>query len=179
MLKQELSDRRKESVAQEHRQNFGKGKGKHPSSTSSLRDYPSKRSKVAQSWTHVFLCVSSRDATTAPRKVSEKQMLIEAGLWEKRISFKNIDCSADEYREQLHTEFPKLQDAGGYELMRCIPNSNKLENLGAHSMLSPRATHELVGRSKVYIRPIQKDLDLTPVTSDNLESASVITNMHN
>lgn len=163
-MKQELSERRKVAVAQEHSKNFTPyGKGKHPPPSSRL---PVKKRPKCQSWTHVFLCVPSRDASTAPRKVSERQVLIEAGLWEKRISFSNIDCSAEEYRDQLFTEFQKLRDAGGYELMRCVPNSNHLENLGAQAMVSPRSTHEFVGRPKVYIRPIQRDLDLTPVQLD-------------
>ena len=57
---------------------------------------------------------------------------------------------------------PTTEGCWGYELMKCIPNSNQLECLPSPAFLSPHATQEYVGRSKVYIRPIQKDLNLTP-----------------
>lgn len=45
----------------------------------------------------------------------------------------------------------------------CCPNSRNLECCAPSALQSPRATQERVGRSKVYIRPIQKDLDVTPI----------------
>ncbi len=87
-------------------------------------------------------------------------MLIEAGLGEKRITFQNVDCSTEEYRQQLLDEFPKLLDAGGFEMMRCSSNRRLLECLAPSAFQSPRATQDRVGPSKVYLRPIQKDLDV-------------------
>lgn len=163
-LKYRLTEKRKVSVSAEHRKNFAPyvGKGKQRARDHSSPPPPPKR----QHWTHKFLCVSSCDAKTAPRKGAERQLLIEAGLWDKSISFPNIDCTAEEYREQLLEAFPKLKHTGGYDLMKCVPNSNMLECLPPNVLLSPRNTQEYVGRSKVYIRPIQKDLDLTPVELD-------------
>lgn len=49
----------------------------------------------------------------------ERQALLEAGLGEKKISIGNIDCNAEEFREKLLEEFPKLKEGGGFELLRC------------------------------------------------------------
>ena len=165
-LKSRLAEKRKVTAAAEHRQNFapyvGKGKQRAHARPSGSNPPPPKR----QQWTHKFLCVPSCSAKTAPRKGSERQLLISAGLWEKSVTFPNMDCSPEEYRDQLLEAFPKLKDAGGYEFTRCIPNSNQLECLPPRALLSPRNTQECVGKSKVYIRPIQKDLSITPLEVD-------------
>ena len=96
------------------------------------------------------------------------QVLLEAGLGEKKISFPDIDCNAEAFRDKLLEEFPKLKGGGGFELMRCGANSRVLEPIVSAALKSPRATQERVGRSKVYIRPIQADLDTAPVESENL-----------
>lgn len=176
-IKHRFTEKRKVTISAEHRKNFApyEGKGKQRArSNSTSAPPPPKR----QQWTHRFLCVSSCEAKTAPRKGAERQLLMEAGLWDKSVSFPNIDCTPEEYREQLQETFPKLKDAGGYELMKCIPNSNHLECLPPSALMSPRNTQECVGRSKVYIRPVQKDLDLTPVQM-NLDGAfASVCNMH-
>lgn len=99
-------------------------------------------------------------------------MLLEAGLGEKKVSFANIDCAPEEYCEKLFLTFPKLREAGGFEMMRCCSNTRVLETIAPSALQSPCATPERIGRSKVYIRPIQKDLDTTPV----VDSGSSMTN---
>ena len=93
----------------------------------------------------------------------EREVLLDAGLGEKKITFPDMDCSAEEYRDQVLEAFPKLTEAGGYEMMCCIPNSRVLEPIAASALQSPRATHERVGRSRVYLRPYQKDLDTSSI----------------
>ena len=57
--------------------------------------------------------------------------------------------------------FPKLKEGGGYELLKCLPNSRSLEQLqvpnGGHS---PESLRRPVGRARIYIRPLQRDLPL-------------------
>ena len=137
------------------------GKGKQPA-----HDRPSAPPPKHQQWTHKFLCVPSCSTNTAPRKGSEWQLLISAGLWEKLVAFRTMDCPPGEYRDHLLETFSKLKDAGGFELMRYIPNSNQLECLPPLALHSPRNTQEYVGKSTVYIRPIQKDLNLSPLELD-------------
>ena len=98
----------------------------------------------------------------------EREQLLDAGLGEHKLTFNDLDCSAEEYKKVLIDNFPKLCDSGGYELMRCCPNSRLLECISASALQSPQSTQERVGRSKVYIRPI---LDVTPVENEeNFES---------
>jgi hypothetical protein len=164
----------KEEIAREHRQNFAtyaysSDKGKRPRFGKAPA---AKRYKHTNTpWTHHFVCLASCDKCKPPTSGWEREMLIEAGLGEKKIYFSNIDCSAEEYRDKLIDAFPKLREAGGFEMMRCSANARVLEHIAPSALQSPRSTHDRVGRSKVYIRPIQKDLDITPV-----ETASTLTN---
>lgn len=82
--------------------------------------------------------------------------------WERRIFFSQISIVVLMNTGKLCDAFPKLLESGGFELMRC-PNSRNLECCVPSALQSPQATQERVGRSKVYIRPIQKDLDVTPI----------------
>ena len=59
--------------------------------------------------------------------------------------------------------FPKLKDGGGYQLLKGIPNTRDLEVLSVAVHTSPSLLKQRVGNSRTYIRPIQKDLDLTPI----------------
>lgn len=52
-----------------------------------------------------------------------KEILVDAGLGEKKIDIPDIDCTATNFHTLLIEAFPKLVDAGGFELMRCIANS--------------------------------------------------------
>lgn len=99
--------------------------------------------------------------------------MLKAGLGEKKVSFANIDCNAEEFREKLLEEFPKLKEGGGFDLLRCNANSRVLEPIASVALQSPRATQECVGRSKVYIHPIQADLDMTAVKTEHLEPDTV------
>ena len=79
-----------------------------------------KRGKKRVSWTQKFICLASKDMRRVPGSIGEKEELIEAGLGEKSVFIPDVECSAQEFKETLITEFPKLADAGGFELMRCI-----------------------------------------------------------
>ena len=70
--------------------------------------------------------------------------------------------------------FPKLADGGGHELMRTKQNNNR--ELCVIPFLSGGYTAEylksIVGQAKVCIRPIQKDLSITPVNKESVFSVS-------
>ena len=136
------------TAAAEHCQTFAPyvGKGKQRAGDRQCAPPPKR-----QQWTHKFLCLPSCSTNTAPRKGRERQLLISAGLWEKLVKFPNMDCHPEEYRDHLLETFPKLKDAGGFELMRCIPNSKQLECLPPLALHSLRNTQECVGKSKAYI----------------------------
>ena len=48
-------------------------------------------------------------------------------------------------------------------MYRCIPNTRNLEKLSATTLSSPSMLKSRVDNAKTYIKPIQRDLDLTAV----------------
>lgn len=72
------------------------------------------------------------------------------------------DLTAQAFHNELTRSFPKLEDAGGFELMRCLPNSRQLEPISYSVAKSPRLLKKVIGNSRIYIRPIQKSLDTSP-----------------
>ena len=141
------------------------GTGKRTQSTSDqmrkLFPQMKKHCKKPSSWTHRFVCLAHHDQNIIPTTAWEKDVLISAGLGEKKIVFENADCDASVFKEVLLNSFPKLQDAGGYQLCKCKSNSRELEPLSAIVLSSPRALQGCSGNSRTYIRPLQSDLDLT------------------
>ena len=89
----------------------------------------------------------------------EKDELKEAGLGEQRVNT-GLRASAGQLHEKLLSVFPKLDGAGGYELLRCLPNSRSLAKLqtpqGGHT---PESLKRDVGQARIYIRPLQRDLN--------------------
>ncbi len=67
---------------------------------------------------------------------------------------------AEELDMELVSAFPKLADAGGYELLRVV------EDKGRSLELSPQQA--VVLQAKIYIRPIQRNLSTEQVVSTGL-----------
>ena len=63
----------------------------------------------------------------------------------------------------LYHHFSQLCNAGGFRLCKCKPNSRDLEELSKFAHSLPKALKQRVGNAKTYIRPLQKDLDLSVV----------------
>ena len=82
----------------------------------------------------------------------------------------NVDCEADEFREVLLNTFPKLSNAGGYQLCKCRHNTRVLEPLSSAALSSPRTLQGLGGNSRTYIQPLQIDLDLEKIDHDDAVS---------
>ena len=93
----------------------------------------------------------------------EKEELKEASLEEQRVNI-GLKASAGQLHEKLISVFPKLDGAGGYELLRCLPNSRSLAKLqppqGGHT---PESLKQDVGQARTYIRPLQRDLNLNTI----------------
>ena len=63
--------------------------------------------------------------------------------------------------------YPQLKNGGGYEFLKCIPNSRHLDSLAGLVMQSPMMLKQTVGSVRTYIRPLQRNLDTTPVRQVN------------
>ena len=124
--------------------------------------------KKCTAWSAKFVCLADTGAQHVPTTVTQKEVLVEAGLGEKKVDIPDIDCSASEFQQQLMNVFPKLKHAGGFELLRCISNSKMLELLSPSISTSPRLLRSVVGKSHIFIRPIQRDIDLDATVEGDL-----------
>jgi len=161
-----VRDARNSSVAAEHRSNFGKRR-----STAAPRCSAAKRGKEkVTSWTHKFFCLSETDDDVLPIK---KNHLVLAGLGEKSLTIPNIDCSPGDFQEFIMGEFPKLRAGGGIEFLKCLQSSRNLEVIPHSVSSSPRVLKAWIGSARVYLRPIQKSLDLSPVDGCAMVSIAI------
>ena len=135
---------------------------------------PEKKPKF---WNANFVCLASMYAMKVPNS-GEKEMLRKAGLGVRKVKlnlqdnedeiFKKLCCGdkrTGDDEENLPVGYPQLADCGGFELTVCQPNSRQLTILDC--ILSTKDLRARVGgsQSKVYIRPIQKNLSLKPIVN--------------
>lgn len=109
------------------------------------------------------MCLGYYDQEKIPTTDFDKDELLKAGLGEKVIEFSSLHTTGEEFRDVLYSAFPKLKDGGGFELCRCIANSRKLDLLTSMAHSSPHHLKERMGTARTYIRPLQRDLDLSEV----------------
>ena len=114
-----------------------------------------KKSKPS-SWTQKFVCLASKDGVKVPTSMGGKEELLLAGLGEKKLVIPDVDCTTCEFHDVIITAFPKLKDAGGFELLRCLASTRDLEEIPSPICLSPRLLRNRIGSARVYIRPIYK-----------------------
>ena len=117
-------------------------------------------------WKHKFYCLADVHGTTIPLREYEKDALFTAGLGEKELQFENLDASAEEFRSIMLETFPLLREAGGYQFLKCQANSKTLESLSPLTLSSPGMLKQRVGNARTYIRPLQRDLDITSATNN-------------
>ena len=97
----------------------------------------------------------------------KKAELALAGLGEKKCSLFLYGC-AKKMRDELVDIFPKLAKAGGFELLRGSDKGSKdlvpieIPKTG----YTPEYLKAVVSSAKVYIRPLQNNLDLTEVENE-------------
>ena len=114
-------------------------------------------------WKHRFVCLAYCDQYKIPTTDVEKDDLLQAGLGEKEIEFISLDLDADKFRKVLYQAYPQLENAGGLRFFKCVQNSRRLEPLSSVTLSSPALLKSHVGNARTYIRPIQRDLDLSIV----------------
>ena len=67
-----------------------------------------------------------RNCVRVPCTPSSREVLIEAGLGPKTFSVP-LCSSGEEFCEMILSNFPKLRDGGGFDLLPCIPNTKHLD----------------------------------------------------
>ena len=111
---------------------------------------------------HMTLCVAT---TTAAKPLSSLQTanLMRAGLGKKQLTLFEGDDSCDLHSEILMA-FPRLQDGGGYELLRVAESGLRTLHVIPQPSDGYSVTFlkDVLRQAKVYIRPMQRDLTLDP-----------------
>ena len=157
-----LRDARSGSIAVEQRRNFrGRQHG-----GAALRH--AKRPKLS-TWTHKYYCLAETDEERVPSTTLRKNELVLAGLGERSVTISDVNCTPQEFQEALLTEFPRLQQGGGFELLKCAPSTRQLELIPFRISNSPKLLKAWIGTARIYIRPIQVNLDLTPMEDSDME----------
>ena len=109
-----------------------------------------------------------KDADKPPTSIKERTDLFNMGLGDKSVTFMSDGNTA---YDKILEEFPKLKDAGGFDLM--LYQRGGGEDAGFHIINPPHTpSHlkDLCGQSKIYLRPVQKDIhtaDEVPVEPGN------------
>ena len=113
----------------------------------------------------------------SPPGPMERGHLMQAGLGAKTLSFMQ-STDADDLHYDLLEAFPKLRAGGGYELLRASErNTRSLDVIPPPpSGYTVAYLKSVAGQAKIYIRPLQKDLDLTPTLGE--DTVRLITILH-
>ena len=77
--------------------------------------YKDKKLGKNKSWSVKMVCLASKDAQRVPATAAERELLVAAGLGEKRVLVPNINCSWNDFKEVILTAFPSLNGCGGFE----------------------------------------------------------------
>jgi hypothetical protein len=118
---------------------------------------PSKKKKLP-TCTLKFMCLASKDGQRPPTSVRERTELANAGLGDKSLTFTQNGESV--YRLLLK-KFPKLENAGGFDLS--LFQRSIGDDYGFHTISPPHTPtrlKDICGQAKIYIRPLQQDIDL-------------------
>lgn len=100
---------------------------------------------------------SKEEADHPPSSVQERTALANAGLGDASITFGTNKSSV--YNGVIE-RFPQLVEAGGFDLMLFQRGTG--EGAGFHKIHPPHTPlrlKELCGQAKIYIRPLQEDID--------------------
>ena len=156
------------SVIAEHRRLFSFGKSLRQQNPVSNKSKTKKKGRQPMC-TLKFFCLSSTNAVSPPSNVKEKTELYNAGLGDCSIS---LEINDDETycNEKLIDRYSKLPDAGGYELLLFQRGGG--DSAGFHLIRHPYTSSrlkEMCGQSKIYIRPLQKHIQLNKENHNELE----------
>jgi hypothetical protein len=142
--------------------------------------YPAKKPwKPKDSWTHQFVCLSNVGCQNIPNR-SEKCVLKDAGLGDFRVVFSNKRGGHAHIKETLESVFPKIKEAGGFEILRSSGSSRSLERIQVPpTEYTVSYLKEILRQAIAYIRPLQKDLSLEPLVKVlNFNQARILYKLH-
>ena len=170
---------RGEAVLRNFRSLFaGYGSQEHPplrSRNQRINQPPAKRSKrqsffiPKETWTHEFFCLAETDTDRIPNR-QKKFILQSAGLGRKKLVFGSKD-TANLIQEKLENAFSKLSHGGGFEILRSGATVKELVIIRPPANVDyavPFLRNESgLGQALAYIRPVQRNLDISTVALDS------------
>ena len=128
-----------------------KGRGKTP-----VGRQP--KQQKATFWTKETICLRYTDQVKAP-DTEEKMKLAQMGLGFKEIKFNTEGDSCHIHSTIVHA-YPDLEFCGGYCLMRLGSGSSELVTVEPpRSGLNVRYLRDILKSAKLFVRPLQKDLE--------------------
>ncbi|XP_070550716.1 uncharacterized protein [Ptychodera flava] len=140
----------------------------HQNPAEHRRNRGNRAKKCKRTWTGQFVCLADRNASSVPSS-EIKQILTRAGLGLKRLTF-DSECKSRDLMDTLMSDagFPQLRDCGGVELLHCA-YAKQLKVITCNWSVPDLKTN-LGSQSKIYIRPIQKNLSTKPISSETDET---------
>lgn len=110
-------------------------------------------------WHVKMFCLADKNCTRIPCTPSSRELHIEAGLGFKTFTVPVNSCGED-FRDIILSNFPKLREGGGFEMLRCIPNTKDLDVISPSIANSAKLLKASIGNARVFLRPIQRNLDV-------------------
>ena len=120
-----------------------------------------------------MVCLGGKNDKVVPTSPTSKLALVRAGLCEKKDVVEHVQCAEAELLHFVIATFPKLKDCGGFDVLRCVPNSKNLESIPVDVRYLPHLLKTVVSSGRPFIGPIQQDLDMTPLCGSDSPSTKV------
>ena len=121
--------------------------------------------KPQDTWTHDFIFLANHEQRFVPTRI-ENIKLQNAGLGRRRITFHKKD-NATNVKQKLEAAYPRLAAGGGFEILRSGLSPKDLYLITQPSSCGYTASFlrdtSGLGQAIAHIRPIQADLDTTPI----------------
>lgn len=132
-----------------------------------LNGYVPVRFTPLETWTHDVCVLGKCDENVTPDR-QRMDLLMQAGLGKMKLVFPNKKANHMEVQSFLEEKFPRLQDGGGIEVLRAVGGGGGQRPLhlvppGREGYTLPHIK-ERFSQAAVYIRPLQTDLDESPLT---------------
>lgn len=148
------------SVVAEHKKLFTPNYNKRRDNT--------RKGKRVKTTTLKFVCLASTRDELPATSVKDRTALCNAGLGDGVVTF-NLEGGTDHFDKNIIEKYPKLSEAGGYELMLY----QRGKDAAFHTMkppYTPNRLKEMCGQAKIYIRPLQNNLPLDIISISDGET---------
>jgi len=136
-----------------------------------LNGYVPVRFTSLETWTHDVCALGKYDENKTPDR-PRMEKLMQAGLGKMKLVFPNKKASHDEFQSYLVEKFPRLIDGGEIEVMRAVGGGGRGGQRDLHVVPPGREGYTLAhvrerfSQVTVYIRPLQTDLDESPLSNE-------------